>query len=124
MESSTSGRLIRLLLLLLTVWSGQAPLLLVQACARMPHSTGAVDGSAVHQHSPAGDHPGVPRVHLCCNLCGLLRAGPALEPAVLGPADHPVFTVLPPRFAFAQTFDGLGDVPLLPPALGPPLSHG
>jgi len=122
MGSSALGRTNRLLLLLLTLWSGQAPLLVVRACAEMPHAAAESPGATFHQHHPVSDRSREPQVHLCCNLCGLLRAGPSLPPAAFGAPTQALFTPVAAGSPFAQTFHGLGDVPLLPPALGPPVS--
>src|SRR5215210_7996560 len=111
---------IRLLLLLLTLGSGQAPLVVLRACARMPHSGFGAPGSAAHAHRSTGHVPADTRVHLCCNVCGLLSTGAGLPPTALGSSQAPSFLLSAAGTAFDRTFQGLGDVRLLPPSLGPP----
>src|SRR5215213_904252 len=122
MRSHRSREVVGLLLLLITFGSGQAPVLVLRACARMSHSAVEAPGSTAHHHGSRGDLPADAQVHLCCNLCGLLVAGPTLQTTALGSPRPPLFILTASGSSLAREFHGLGDVPLLPPALGPPVS--
>jgi len=116
-------RATRLLLLLLTLWSGQAPLLLLGACARLPGHSGTEAFGAMHQHrSPDDDQRTRPEVHLCCNLCGIVNSRTVLHSAPAGTPQPAVLILVATGTPFGQPVHGLGDIHLLPPALGPPTS--